>query len=144
MSRSPDQLAPWLIETEGGNHYIVWSKPYMVCKKKAISKWRKLTKKLFKKKVEVASATPLLCAAECHASCYTAAVDLLAYEELEGIDSSWWLDGFVEIKPGEQLVMATVCPMCEKHARRFRRSLRDRIIRIEERLDDFEFFQEEL
>lgn len=139
MSRSPDQLAPWLIETEGRGRFVVWSERYMISEKKAIARWRKLTKGRFKKKVEVTSAQPLLCSADCHAF----ANELLTKEELEGIDSAWWLVGDVEEKPGEQFVMATVCPMCEKHARRFRRSLRNRILRIEERLDDLEFSQEE-
>ena len=139
MTASHDQLAPWLIETEGGGRFVVWSERYMISEKKAIARWRKLTKGRFKKKVEVASARPLLCSADCH----TFATELLTDEELEGIDNAWWLVGDVEKKPGEQLVVATVCSMCEKHARRFRRSLRDRIIRIEERLDDLEQLQEE-
>jgi len=134
MTRSPDQLAPWLIETEGGGRFVVWSEPYKISEKKAISRFRKLTKGRFKKKIEVSFASPLLCAARCHSF----ATELLADEELEGIDNAWWLVGDVEKFPGGELVVATICPMCEKHARRFRRSLRDRIIRIEERLDEAE------
>ena len=139
MPRTPEQLAPWMIETEGGGRFVVWSEPYKNSEKKAISRFRKLTKGRFKKKVEISSAHPTLCSA----NCWTIASELLTDEELEGIDNAWWLVGDVEKLPGRELVVATVCPMCEKHARRFRRSLRDRIIRIEERLDDLERQQEE-
>jgi hypothetical protein len=129
-----DQLVPWMIETAGDCRFIVWSEPCKISDKKAVFKLRKLIKGRFKKAPKIIAVRPLLC----FVNCWSMASELLIDEELEGVDKSWWFVGEVEEKPGEQLVVATVCPMCEKHARRFRRSLRERIIRIEERLDEAE------
>jgi hypothetical protein len=139
MPRCSDKLVPWLIEIKDGGRFVVWSESGMTSENKATSRFRKLTKGRFKKKVDVSSAHPLICSA----NCWTTASELLADEELKGIESAWWVVGDVEKKPGGEISVATVCPMCEKHARRFRRSLSDRILRIEERLDDFDRREEE-
>jgi len=59
-------------------------------------------------------------------------------EELQNVPKEWWRIAQAELNPGGSSAVMTVAPLCEKHARRLRRSLSERLLRIEERLDDIE------
>jgi hypothetical protein len=141
-----DKVGLWLVTTEGGNKFLLWSEPYKISEKKAIAKWRRLTKGRFDKKVDV-TAQLVVCPVD---GCWTFATELL----VDGIDSmpgqglyevprAWWFVGDVQQAPEQSFEVVTVCPMCEKHARRFRKTNSQRILRLEERLDDLERYQEE-
>jgi len=135
-----DKVGLWLITTDGGNHFVIWSEPYKLSEKKAIAKWRRLTKGRLKKTVKV-TARLMSCPVD---GCWTFATQLLTDEELQDLPKEWWTVGDVELRADtDKLEVTSVCPMCEKHARRFRKTLGERILRIEERLDDLERYQEE-
>lgn len=113
-----------------GTDAIIWSVRYKSNESKALDKWCDLTGKDGKD----VSATPLTCSIE---GCWQFATQLLASGELSGIvPKQWWVVSDVELHPGKQLRMGTTsCPMCAKHARRFRRPMQERIFRLEERMD---------
>lgn len=118
----------WQISGPIGNA-IIWSVRYKVNEEKALSKYQKLAGSNGKD----VSASPLTCPVD---GCWNFATKLLSSGELSGVvPNKWWVVSDVEVKPGEDLHVNTVCPMCEKHARRFRRSMQERIFRLEERMD---------
>lgn len=118
-----------------GHRYIIWSEPCMLSENVAIAKWRRLTKKSLKKGTEVTSSHLVTCPVD---NCYSFASEFLIGDELAGIPGVWMVSGSVQKTPTGVFGFSPVCPMCEKHARRFRKSLQRRILRIEERLDDIE------
>jgi hypothetical protein len=131
MTRKKDESGIWLIETEGSGRFVIWSEPHQLSEKKAVAKFRRLTKGRFKKTLKVTGRLAF-CPVD---NCSSFAKQLLGSGELKWTTGLWWVIGDVEVEAGEDLNMATVCPMCEKHARRFRKTLRKRVLRIEERLD---------
>jgi len=106
MAREKDESGIWLIETEGGGRFVVWSEPYQISEKKAVAKFRRLTKGRFKRALKVTGRL-MSCPVD---SCWTFATQLLRDEELEVIPGAWWAVGDVEKTPGEKLDVATVCP----------------------------------
>lgn len=119
----------WRVSASGCDA-VIWSARYNINESKALSKWRKLSGCKDKK----ASASMAICSFD---SCWNFATELLASGELSGVvPKNLWVVSDVELHPGDKLQVGTVCPMCEKHARRFRRTMQERIFRLEERLDE--------
>jgi len=129
-----DNLRLWLIEKENGSKSIIWSTLYT----RALAKCRRLKKGMprdNKTKVYL-----IVCPV---GDCFSFATELLSDEEILGLPNDWWIVGDVELQAGGNIDVLSVCPMCDKHARRFRKTDNERIFRIEERLDAIEKTQEE-
>lgn len=133
MAKKKEELGVWLVETEGGGRFVIWSEFYKNSEKKAVAKFRRLTNGCFT--TLNVTARLLSCTVD---NCWSFARHLLRNEELEGIPKEWRAVGDVEVEPGATMNVDTVCPMCEKHASRFRKTLRERVLMIEERLDKIE------
>ena len=126
-----DSSTLWQISAPGapGGGGIIWSVRYKANEKKALKKYRKLAGC----NGEDISAQMMVCPVD---GCWEFATELLASGELSDIvPNKLWVVSEVELRPGDKLCVNTVCPMCAKHARRFRRSIRERIFRLEERMD---------
>jgi len=127
----PDRPMLWHISVLGapGGRAIIWSERYKSNEQKALEKYQKLSG--FSDK-EI-SAHMIICPID---RCWNFATELLGSEELVNIvPNELWVVLEVELCLGDNLHVNTVCPMCEKHARRFRRSIRERIFRLEELVD---------
>jgi len=113
---------------------LLWSDGYMHLAKQAVSKYLRLLKQRsvkLRRNSDVA-ARIVSCQVD---GCYSFATELLdAEQHLINVPPRWRFIGEVEFDRRLQLV--TVCPMCEKHARRFRRTLNERVLRLEARLDE--------
>jgi hypothetical protein len=125
----------WKVEGAGAPAMLLWSDGYQHLSKKAIAKYRRLLRKRpmsirLKQNTDI-EARLVSCPVE---GCWTFATEVLLGEHLSNLSTKWWFVGAVETD--EEAAMTTVCPMCAKHARRFERTLAERILWIEERLDE--------
>lgn len=125
-------LAVWQIQKGDKIIAVIWSFPYKTSTDRALKKWRKLSGS----EDEEVIAIPMTCPVD---NCWNFATDLLSGEGLSiMVSNEWWFVADVELNPGDKLLANSICPLCERHARRFRRSVRERLWRIEERLDVLE------
>ena len=123
----------WRVSADGGPDMVLWSDGYQHLAKKAVSKYRRMLKKRSSEVCDVAGRL-VQCSVE---GCYSFATELLdAEQHLINVPPSWRFVG--EVEWGNTVKLMTVCPMCEKHARRFRRTLAERVLRLEERLDSLQ------
>ena len=134
MNKKDMGIGIWIISVDKKPCAIVCSDISMRNEGMALSKYRALNKDNFDK-VKKAEAWRVICPA---LGCSTFATELLIDEELVGVPKEWWFVGDVERDNNNVVETLSVCPMCQKHARRFRKSLSERIYRIEERIDVLE------
>lgn len=125
-------LAVWQIQKNEKRIAVIWSTPYKSSADRALKKWRKLSGR----EDEEVLARPMTCPVD---NCWNFATELLSGEGLNFIVANeWWFNTEVELNPGDKLLTNAICPVCEMHARRFRRTVRERLWRIEERMDQIE------
>lgn len=129
---------PWSVRVGGKIVAVIWSIPYKENSRIALEKWRELSGS----EAQEPMALPMNCSAD---DCFDFATELLSGEGIsDTVPKGSWFNTDVELNPGDKLLCNTISPLCEKHARRFRRSAQNRLCRIEERLDQLERAVEDL
>ncbi len=126
----------WKVSADGAQTMLLWGSRYKTSEAKVVAKYRRL---LLNQRVPVelgkqAKIEAHLCI--CPGPCWTLADAIVSADHLENVPKEWWFFGHVETDG--KTPVTTVCPMCSKHARRYRKTLGERLARIEERIDELD------